>query len=160
MCKCAKLDCTSLSNCFNTWSYLSPLSFSLTHTYAQTCTHAHAHAHTDTYLLHILLAKPNSSNLTVIKWKNERGEVKKFKIKSSIIHRWRKIGNLVVPRQQLLVWAKRMDDEECCEAVLSHWLDHPPSRYPATWEGLYELLDDSELGQVAIELKEAVDNAI
>ena len=98
--------------------------------------------------------------MTVIRWKNERGEVKKFRLKNCVVHKWRKIGNLVVPRQQLEVWGKRMDDEECCEAVLSHWLDHPPRHYPATWEGLYELLDDSELGQVAIELKEAVDNAI
>ena len=105
-------------------------------------------------------AKPTSTNLTVIRWRNERGEVKKYKLKSSVMHRWRKIGNLVVPRQRLEVWAKRLDDEECCEAVLSHWLDHPPRHYPATWEGLYELLDDSELGQVATELKQAVDNAI
>ena len=76
------------------------------------------------------------------------------------MHRWRDVGDLVVPRQQLMVWARRRDDEECCQAVFSYWLDHPSHRYPATWEGLYELLDDSELGQVAVELREAVDNAI
>ena len=76
------------------------------------------------------------------------------------MHRWRDVGNLVVPRQQLEVWAREKDSKECCEAVLSHWLDHPPHDYPATWEGLYELLDDSELGQVVTELKQAVDNAI
>ena len=86
--------------------------------------------------------------------REERGKI------SIIVHKWRKIGNLVVPRQQPEVWAKRMDDEECCEAVLSHWLDHPPCHYPATWEGLYELLDESELGQAAVELKQAVNNAI
>ena len=107
----------------------------------------------------VITAKPTSANLTVIRWKN-KGQQEKFKLKSSIVHKWRKIGNLVVPRQQLEVWAKRMDDEECCEAMVSYWLDHPPRHYPATWEGLYELLDDSELGQVATELKQAVDNAI
>ena len=61
----------------------------------------------------------------------------------------------MVPRQQLEVWGKRKDDKECCEAVLSHWPDHPP-----TWEGLYELLDDSELGEVAAELKRAVNDAV
>ena len=79
---------------------------------------------------------------------------------SAIIHKWRDIGNFVVAWQQLEVWAKEKDAKECCEAVLSHWLDHPPRYYPATWEGLYELLDDSELSQVAIELKQAVINAI
>ena len=48
---------------------------------------------------------------------------------------------------------ERMDDEECCTAVFSDWLEHPPPHYPATWEGLYELLDDSssELGEVVAE---------
>ena len=63
-------------------------------------------------------------------------------------------------RQQLDVWAKEKDAEDCCDAVLSHWLDHPPRHYPATWEGLYELLDDSELGQPAADLKKAVERAI
>ena len=76
------------------------------------------------------------------------------------MHKWRDVGNLVVPRQQLEVWASEKRAKECCEAVLSYWLDHPPCHYPATWKGLYELLDDSELSQVAAELKQAVDNAI
>ena len=106
-------------------------------------------------------AKPTSANMTVIRWKNEGGEIKKFRLKSSIMHKWRDVGNLVVPRQQLEVWAREKDSsKECCEAVLSHWLDHPPRDYPATWEGLYELLEDSELGQVATDLKQAVDNVI
>ena len=106
-------------------------------------------------------AKPNSSNLTVIKWKNKKGEMKTFKLKNSIIHKWREIGNLVaVPWQQLDAWAKRKDDKECCEAVLLYWLDNPPYLYPATWKGLYDLLEDCELGQIAINLKQAVENAI
>ena len=98
----------------------------------------------------------------VITWKDERGEVKKFWLKQSIMHRWRDVGDLVVPRQQFEVtlWANEKDAKARCTAVLSHWLDHPPRHYPATWEGLYKLLDDSELGQVATELKQAVDNAI
>jgi hypothetical protein len=107
---------------------------------------------------HTHVAKPTSTNLTVIRWRNERGEVKKFRLKQSIMHRWRDVGDLVVPRQLLEVWANEKDTKARCTAVLSHWLDHPPRHYPATWEGLYELLDDSELGQVATELKQAVDN--
>ena len=106
------------------------------------------------------MARPNSVNLTVIRWKDEFGEVKKFKLKSSIYHKWRNIGNLVCSRQQLDVWVKEKDAEDCCDAVLSHWLDHPPRHYPATWKGLHELLDDSELGQVASDLKIAVERAI
>ena len=97
----------------------------------------------------------------MIKWKNKRGEVERFKLKTSIIPKWRDIGNLVaVPWQVLDAWQIEKDAETRCEAVLSHWMNNPPSQYPATWEGLYELLRDVELGQVATDLKQAVDNAI
>ena len=105
-------------------------------------------------------AKPSSANLSVIWWKNERGEVRKFRLKSQVYHKWRRIGSLVASRQQVEVWSREMNSEDCCDAVLSQWLDHPPRRYPATWEGLCELLDDCELGEVASELKLAVSNAV
>ena len=76
------------------------------------------------------------------------------------MHQWRDIGNLFVPRQQLVVWDKEKGAKECCEEMLNYWLDNPPHQYPATWEGLYELLDDSELGEVASKLKCAVENAV
>ena len=58
------------------------------------------------------------------------------------------------------VWSREMNSEDCCDAVLSQWLHYPPRRYPATWEGLCELLDDCELGELASELKLAVSNAV
>ena len=119
------------------------------------CYVAHSTGHTHTFCLYIILAKPTSTNLTVIRWRNERGEIKKFH-QAQVERCWQ----LGVPRQLLEVWAREKDSKECCEAILSHWLDHPPRHYPATWKGLYELLDDSELGQVATELEQAVDNAI
>ena len=107
------------------------------------------------------VAKPDSTNLTVIRWKIEGGELKKFKLKSSVFHKWRKLGNLVqCSRQQLEVWAKEKEAEDCCEAVFTHWLDHPPYYYPVTWDGLNELLIDSELGEIAADLRIAVDNAV
>ena len=77
------------------------------------------------------------------------------------MHKWRELGNYVdVPWQHLDDWAEQMDEKACCEAVLSHWLEHPPPYYPATWDGLYQLLKDSELAQVATSLKKAVKNAV
>ena len=110
--------------------------------------------------MHTCTAKPDSINLSLIKWKNMTGETEIFRLKTSIIHKWRDVGNLVVPRQMLEAWAREKDAQGCCEAVVSHWLDDPPPRYPATWDGLYELLNDSELGQVATDLKQAVENAV
>ena len=96
----------------------------------------------------------------MIKWKDERGESKEFRLKSSIIHKWREVGDLVrVPWQNLEVWARDKDADERCDAVLSHWLVNPPSEYPATWEGLYKLLKDSQLPVVATELERAVNHA-
>lgn len=86
--------------------------------------------------------------------------MKTFKLKASIFHKWREIGNFVVPSEKLEVWAKEKDAEACCDAVLLHWLKNSSPNYPVTWEGLYELLRDCDLGQVADDLKEAVDNTI
>ena len=98
-------------------------------------------------------------NLRLIKWKDESGEEKDFRLKSSIVHKWREIGDLVrVPWQKLGLWARDNADERC-EAVLSHWLDNPTKQYPVTWEGLYRLLKDSQLASVATELEEAVNHA-
>ena len=105
---------------------------------------------------------PTSANLTLIKyWKNkDPKQIGYFRLKSLILHKWKDIGNLVVSRQLLDVWSKRMDDKDCCHAMLCQWLDNPPEDYPATWEGLYDLLNDSELGQVAADLRYALDNTI
>ena len=88
--------------------------------------------------------------------------MKRFHFKSLIINEWRKIGNVVVPYQQLEAWSWEFQRNtgECCDAVLNHWLTHPPPDYPATWEGLYELLRDSELSSVAVKLKSAVEDAM
>ena len=96
----------------------------------------------------------------MIKWRDERGEEQTFRLKTSIIHKWKTIGDLVeVPRPHIMAWTKKNNDEDSCDEVLSYWLDHPPSHYPATWEGLYKLLNDSQLSEVATGLKKAVDKA-
>ena len=74
------------------------------------------------------MAKPNSSNLTVIKWKNKRGEVERFKLKTSIISKWRDVGNLVaVPWQVLDAWKIEKDAETHCRGGSALSLDEQPS---------------------------------
>ena len=98
----------------------------------------------------------------MFKWKNAEGEIKKFRLRSEIFHEWWEIGTFVkVPYSELRVLqTENRGAKYCCDQVLRHWLQHPPPQYPATWEGLYELLDDCELGQVATELRHALQNAI
>ena len=108
-----------------------------------------------------LPAKPTLSNLAKIEWKNEKGEVEKFCLKDKIVHEWKAIGDLVIPKEKLNEWAVNgMQQEECCEAMLSCWLENAPSNNPVTWEGLYEILEMSNLGDIASELKHAINNAI
>ena len=104
---------------------------------------------------------PNRQNLLAFKWMNKDGKIEKFRTISEISHKWREIGDLLqISSSQLESWRMdKRDARDCCIAVLHHWLDHPVSR-PVTWDNLYDLLDDCELRQVAIALKEALDKAV
>ena len=80
-----------------------------------------------------------------------------------ISNRWRDIGELIdLPFSKLDNMSKmyQRDSEECCRAVLSHWLDNPPPNYPITWKGLIDLLEDSQLGQVVSDLRNVLDKAV
>ena len=81
--------------------------------------------------------------------------------------KWRQLGILLGLGDdgQLDVWDSqyRGDAAQCCEKVMQRWLEggsegeeEEEEDYPATWEGLYTLLDDAELTEVAVKLKEAV----
>ena len=75
-----------------------------------------------------------------------------------ISFKWRDVGELLLSFEQLHCIAEEHRDKhmDCCRAVLHHWLENPPEEYPITWRGLIELLQDSELGQVVAELKNAL----
>ena len=99
----------------------------------------------------------------MIEWRNKQGEKEKFRLKQLICHKWKGLGCLLeIPLPILLGWEKkyREDPMDSIDAVLSHWLENPTDYYPIAWEGLYRLLEDAELSQVAEDLKLALDNAI
>ena len=100
--------------------------------------------------------------LALIKWKDDQGHTQKFFLKDKISHKWRDIGELTglsFPELDNISEKYRGDPKECCRAVLGQWLDNPPLDYPTTWEGLLELLEDSQLGQVVTELRNILDKA-
>ena len=73
-----------------------------------------------------------------------------------ISHKWQDIGELLdIPHSKLksISMKDRGDPSECCRAVLREWMDNPPPDYPTTWQGLIDLLEDSQLGQVVSELR-------
>ena len=79
-----------------------------------------------------------------------------------IASKWHTLGELLgLPFSKLesLAAEHRDKPEKCCRAVLGQWLDNPPPDYPTTWQGLLELLEDSQLGQVVSELRIVLDKA-
>ena len=73
--------------------------------------------------------------------------------------KWRKFGfRIGLERNQMEnYWARERDNDACWEKVMEAWLKGQGQHlYPPTWEGLYEILEDVELGGVVSALKEAV----
>ena len=86
-----------------------------------------------------------------------------FCLTEKIANEWRTIGellNLTYSKLQSLADKYRQEQKECCRTVLRLWLDNPPPDYPATWQGLIDLLEDSQLGEVATELRTVLSKAI
>ena len=102
-------------------------------------------------------------HLSLIKWKDDQGQTQKFFLRDKISHKWRDIGEragLTFPELENISEKYRSDPKECCRAVLGQWLDNPPPDYPTTWQGLLELLEDSQLCQVVSELRAILGKAI
>ena len=109
------------------------------------------------------LGRVKVKHLTLIKWRDDRGEVQHFYLKENIAYKWRTIGELLgltYSKLQSLTDKHRDQPEECCRAVLGLWLENPPQDYPDTWQGLIDLLEDSKLGQVVSQLRTALSKAI
>ena len=110
--------------------------------------------------LHV--ARPNLGNLAIIVWTNKEGKQEYFRLQESICDKWVLIGDLLHIRYPLLdAWKKKWDGDplNCIREVLTYWLDNGPHTYPVSWEGVYELLDDAELTNFVVLLKEAIENA-
>ena len=88
---------------------------------------------------------------------------KKLRIYSEIAHKWRPIASLLglEPGQISAIEHDRRETASCITAVLQRWLEHASQlsnaeRYPKSWQGLINLLDDVELGEIAMKLKKAL----
>jgi hypothetical protein len=108
-------------------------------------------------------------HLNIIQWEDERRKVQWFYLTEKIAYKWRTIGELIGLTYSKL---QRLEDKyrrrrpleskqkEYCQAVLKLWLDNPPPDYPATWQGLMDLLENSELSEVATELRTVLSRAV
>ena len=92
----------------------------------------------------------------------EGGEKKKFNLEERVSGKWREMG--IGMNIELNTLDNIEDDKgkvsKCWQEIMKRWMDGEgeSSGYPASWEGLCELLGDVGASQVARELMKAVEN--
>ena len=94
-----------------------------------------------------------------LKWINEKGHTMSYKLVGKISTKWRDIGLAIgLTIDQLTAWDYQYRGNVilCWTRVMECWLKGESDEYPATWNGLYTLLEDMELARVSLELKKAV----
>lgn len=97
--------------------------------------------------------------LHLLKWVDARGHVKSYRLVDKVSTQWRKIGQANgLSTNQLTAWESqyRGNVRMCWTRVMEQWLKGDNDDYPATWKGLYSILNDIEFSTVSAELEEAV----
>ena len=101
--------------------------------------------------------------MDLMTWKDENGVKRELRIYSRMAHKWRQIAT----RLGIELGEIESIDADYCTSycritvVLGRWFDNArnlpnASRYPKSWQGLINLLEDTELSEVAEELKRAL----
>lgn len=111
----------------------------------------------------MLLAGLSLKSLTLIKWKDDNGQPKKFNLIQRVSSKWESFGfRLEIPDDVLVGLREQClaNSAKCWTKIMQYWLSGGSTNdYPATWEGLYVLLEDVDLAEVARETKQAVSAA-
>ena len=93
--------------------------------------------------------------LTILKRKDHCGAVQKFRLLKEISSNWKTFGHLTDIEIESIKETYGGDDVRCCECVAEEWLKREDaSDYPATWDGMQELLSDLDLHQISEKLQE------
>ena len=101
--------------------------------------------------------------MDLINWEDENGFKRELRIYSKIAHKWRQITT----RLDVELGEIKSIDEECrtrysrITAVFTQWFENAKNmpnarKYPKTWQGLINLLEDAKLSEIAAELKRAL----
>ncbi len=99
--------------------------------------------------------------LNLLKWKDGSGHEQTFRLVDRVSSKWMEFGRLLgLHANQLDGW--KMESlgtvATCWNKVMAFWLEEGgggggAQDYPATWEGLYSLLEDLNLREIAKELE-------
>lgn len=101
--------------------------------------------------------------LTLLKWRDEHGFEQTFRLVDKVSAEWMQFGLLLdIGMNQLKEWGDqhRGKASNCWKEVMEHWLERDGTcDYPATWEGVYDLLKDMSCSKVAEDVQKAVNES-
>ena len=103
----------------------------------------------------------NIRNLMVLRWNDKEGRQHRISITGAMKSKWQSLCDIMeIPNAtvEYLVRNCRRDEEKCCRAILTYWLENGSPAYSATWEGLLALLEDLQLSSLFSKLDEAILN--
>ncbi len=96
-----------------------------------------------------------------MKWTHDSGEIKLFNLIAEVSSTWKDAALLLGMNMDSIKNYKQQsdDDVERLEHVMSYWIENcaDHSEYPATWQGLVELLIALQRGTAAKRLKECLE---
>ena len=100
----------------------------------------------------------------LIKWEDENGVKRELRIYSKIAHRWREIATRLGFELGEIESIRKnypFNDNDRVTTILGRWFENARSlsnagRYPKSWQGLINLLEDAELSEVAEEIYKAL----
>ena len=101
--------------------------------------------------------------MDLIKWENDSGIVRELRIYSKVAHKWKQIATRLGFELGEIesVEENHHRNDSRITAVLRRWFENArnlpnANRYPKSWHGLINLLEEAELGEVAEEVKRAL----
>lgn len=102
--------------------------------------------------------------LDLLRWRDDNGTIKKLKIYDKIAHKWNRIATRLgfEPVQIDSIQSNYpFSDYNKTTAVFRVWFENAnglpnADRYPKSWQGLINLLEDSELSEVGAKLYTAL----
>ena len=104
--------------------------------------------------------------IDLIKWDDENGVKRELRVYSKIAHKWRQIASRLGFELGEIesVEENYHRNDSRITAVLKRWFENARSlpnarRYPKSWQGLINLLEDAELGEVAEELRRTLSSS-
>ena len=89
--------------------------------------------------------------------------MQKFRLIDKTQTQWRRLGILLKLEDQLDAWEYQYQRNAsmCWHKVIKHWLNGGGiPDYPNTWRGLFELLEDAKLYEVAKRLESALSSIV